>query len=160
MKKLFLVLTILFLILFIMVGCAQKDLRLIKDFYPSTIDTPKEVNVVPSFPNSMEKGAVENVLSIKLDIKNNSRETITIDPSKIYLMVGTEMHATLPAQSVLSSAGVSEHSLKKETLRPGDSTEGIIYFPKTSVSKIKEENVFNLNVDLKEGKKIVVVFQK
>jgi len=70
------------------------------------------------------------------------------------------MHATLPAESVLPSRQDSDFVLSGQTLRPNESIRGIVYFPKTSVEKIKEERVFNLNIDLGQGKKAVVVFQK
>ncbi|HHH85043.1 MAG TPA: hypothetical protein ENL15_03715 [Firmicutes bacterium] len=157
MKKLFFVLLLTALVA---VSCA--DYRLLKDYY-GTPDAPKEVVVVPTFPSTLEEGAVPDILTLKVIIRNEGTEPISLDPGKIYISVGTSMHAPLSPEVLAGQnkkVDITMLALKKTTLKPGQSTRGNLYFPKAVARAIEGQGFFNLNIDAGLGKKIVVVYRK
>jgi len=157
------IVTIILVILILVGGCAQKDFRLLKNYYPSATDSPREVDVSISFPKKLKNGAVKNVLSLRLEITNNSSKDVKIDPSKIYLLIGTKMHSVLPVESVTSMnnlANIEQMALEREILKSGEAIAGMLYFPKFVAEKIEKEESFNLNIDAGSGKKIILIFKK
>jgi|MTBAKSStandDraft_1061840.scaffolds.fasta_scaffold33873_1 hypothetical protein len=157
MKKLFFV---LLLTAFVAVSCA--DYRLLKDYY-GTPDAPKEVVVIPTFPSTLEEGAVPDILTLKVVIRNESTEPISLDPGKIYISVGTAMHAPLSPEVIAGQnkkADITALALKRTTLNPGQSAQGTLYFPKAVASAVEARGFFNLNIDAGLGKKIIVVYKK
>ena len=160
MKKFF---TVAVLVSLLLATACMKDYRLLKDYYPSTTDAPKNVIIVPTFPAALEEGAVPDVLTLKLTIKNNGDKDVMIDPAKIYISVRTDMHAALNWETVAGQnkkADISALAMKQSTLGGGDEMSGTLYFPKAVAEKIEADGLFTLNVDAGYGKKIIVVYKK
>lgn len=150
------------LVLFSLVACSSADYRLLKNFYPATTDAPEKIDVTAIFPKTYEEGALPGYLTLSFTIINNSNRAIEVDPSKINLMIGTEIHSPIPAQSlqgVNTKVNVVAKALKRLTLNAGDSTKGTLYFSKTLVEPIKSAAVFNITMDAGTGRRIVVVFK-
>jgi len=144
------------------VSCAGADYRLIKNFYPATTDAPDKVSVSPTFPSTLEEGAVPDILSLKFTITNSGNKTVDLDPARIYLMIGTEMHSPLPPEAVSgknNKVNAAAMALKRTTLNPGDSIKCTLYFPKTIVPLIQKTGVFNINMEAGGGKRIIVVYK-
>jgi hypothetical protein len=145
-----------------LVGFSCADYRLLKDYY-GTPDAPKEVIVIPTFPSKLEEGAVPKILTLKVEIRNQSSEAISLDPSKIYISVGTAMHAPLSPELVAGEnkkVDINALALKRQTLKPGQSARGTLYFTKAVADVIEQQKFFNLNIDAGLGKKIIVTYKK
>lgn len=145
-----------------LVACSSADYRLLKNFYPATTDAPEKIDVSATFPKTYEEGALPGYLSLAFTITNNSNRAIDIDPAKINLMISTQIHSPIPAQSLQGAnpkVNVAAKALKRMTLNAGESTKGTLYFSKTLVEPIKSAAVFNITMDAGMGKRIVVVFK-
>ena len=144
-------------------GCGSADYRLLKNFLPSTMDIPENVEVSVTFPATLEAGAVPDVLSMKVRIKNNGDKTIYIDPSKIYLSIGANFYSPIPISSLRgrnNKVNLNSLKIKKGSVAKNRAVTGMLYFPKSVAEKIKRAGVFNLNIDLGMGRKAVIVIKK